>query len=78
MSPERRRRCVIYVCQRLGVSERRACHVLDQPRSSQHHELRVAHDEEALTVLPSSDLLVCTVVMATAGSPPCFRLKAGG
>jgi transposase InsO family protein len=37
------------VRRRLGVSERRACRVLRQPRSTQRHEPRVADDEEALT-----------------------------
>ena len=31
LSPERRRRCVVRVRQRLGASERRACRVLGQP-----------------------------------------------
>ena len=36
VSPERqRRRCVMHVRQRLGASERHACHVLGQPRSTQ-------------------------------------------
>ena len=35
LSPERRRRCVVRVQQRLGVSERRACEVLGQARSTQ-------------------------------------------
>ena len=35
LSPERRRRCVVRVRQRLGVSERRACEVLGQARSTQ-------------------------------------------
>lgn len=33
----------------LGVSERRACKVLEQPRSTQRHELLVKDDEQALT-----------------------------
>ena len=32
LSPKRRRRCVAHVGETLGVSERRACKVLDQPR----------------------------------------------
>jgi putative transposase len=36
------------VCRRLPVSERRACRVLGQPRSTQRYEPRVADDEEAL------------------------------
>lgn len=35
--------------QKLNVSERRACKVLDQPRSTQRHVPRVSDDEEALT-----------------------------
>jgi transposase InsO family protein len=35
--------------QKLKVSERRACNVLDQPRSTQRHVARVSDDEEALT-----------------------------
>ena len=33
--PERRRRCVVRVRQQLGASERRACRVLGQPRTTQ-------------------------------------------
>ena len=41
--------CVHHVQQRLGVSERRACRVLGQPRSTQRHVPLVPVDEEALT-----------------------------
>jgi transposase InsO family protein len=37
------------VCERLAVSERRACLVLGQPRSTQRRELQGRDDEEALT-----------------------------
>jgi transposase InsO family protein len=40
---------VAHVRARLGVSERRACRVLKQPRSTQRHERRVRDDEQALT-----------------------------
>jgi transposase InsO family protein len=40
---------VAHVRTRLGVSERRACRVLKQPRSTQRHERRVRDDEQALT-----------------------------
>lgn len=33
MTPERRRRGVTALTERVGVSERRACRVLDQPRT---------------------------------------------
>ena len=48
LSPERRRRCVVQVRQRLGVSERRACRVLGQARSTQRRILKRSEDEEAL------------------------------
>ena len=44
LSPERRRRCVMHVRQRLGASERHACHVLGQPRRVK----KLPGDEEAL------------------------------
>ena len=37
------------VCRKLGVSERRACRVLGQPRSTQRHHGRPPDDEAALT-----------------------------
>jgi transposase InsO family protein len=40
---------VTRVRERLGVSERRACRVLHQARSTQRHEVRVADDERRLT-----------------------------
>ena len=48
LSPERRRRCVVYVRQRLRASERHACHVLGQPPTTQHRVKRVRRDEAAL------------------------------
>lgn len=50
MSPERRRRCVSAVGERLGVSERRACKTLGQHRSVQRRVMKVKSDEAALTV----------------------------
>ena len=49
MSPARRRRAVVHVCDRLNVSERRACRALGQSRSAQRYEPKVADDEAALT-----------------------------
>ena len=49
ISPARRRELVEHVLQKLDVSERRACRVLKQPRSTQRYEARVAPDEEELT-----------------------------
>ena len=48
LSPERRRRCVVRVQQRLGVSERRACEVLGQARSTQRRSRKRGADEAAL------------------------------
>jgi transposase InsO family protein len=39
---------VISACEKLGVSERRACRVLNQPRSTQRRELHVSDDEMRL------------------------------
>jgi hypothetical protein len=41
LSPTRRRAAVEQVCRHLGVSERRACRVIAQPRSSQRYAGRV-------------------------------------
>ena len=50
MSPERRRRCIEHVVERHPVSERRACRVLGQPRTTQRYQPIVADDEALLTV----------------------------
>ena len=49
MSPSRRRGCVEHVVTKLGVSERTACRVLGQHRSTQRKVTRTADDEAALT-----------------------------
>ena len=49
MSPARRRACVEHVVARLGVSERFACRVLGQHRSTQRKAPRTPDDEERLT-----------------------------
>ncbi len=48
MSPARRRKAVEHVCLVLGVSERRACRALEQPRSTQRHPIAVVEDEPPL------------------------------
>ena len=48
LSPARRRRCIEQVRDLLGVSERRACRVLGQHRSTQRHVPRGREDEERL------------------------------
>ncbi len=48
MSPAKRRRAFIQVQEQFAISERRACRLLAQPRSSQRYAQRQASDEEAL------------------------------
>ena len=48
MSPQRRRRAVLMLQDRLGISERRACRYVGQPRSTQRREPIVAVDDAVL------------------------------
>ena len=48
LSPRRRRRVVEHVCKRMRISERRACRVLRQPRSTQRPHPKVTDDEKRL------------------------------
>ena len=48
MSPCRKREAVTKLQSQLGLSERRACRVLDQPRSCQRYEAKPRSDEEHL------------------------------
>ena len=48
LSPSRRRPAVLHVQHRLGVSERRACRVLSQARSTHRHRPVVPDDEPRL------------------------------
>ena len=57
MSPARRRSAVVHVQRDVGVSERRACRALDQPRSTQRYQHRPKADEAAL--LKAIEDLVC-------------------
>jgi transposase InsO family protein len=47
LTPERRRRAVVVLVDRFGVSERRACQVTGQHRSTQRRPARPIPDEEA-------------------------------
>jgi putative transposase len=49
VSPARRRSCIEHAVAKLGVSERTACRVLGQHRSTQRKVARTADDEAALT-----------------------------
>lgn len=48
VSPSRRREAVCVLRDRLGLSERRACEIVGQPRSTQRYERKRPADEEAL------------------------------
>src|SRR5271154_439159 len=50
VSPSRRRQAVLMLQDRLGLSERRACRYVGQPRSTQRREPVVAEDDAALRV----------------------------
>ncbi|KTQ74892.1 integrase, partial [Aureimonas ureilytica] len=49
MSPARRRRCIDHTVRKFGVSERLACRVLGQHRSTQRKVPRGRADDAALT-----------------------------
>ena len=49
ISPDRRRQAVQHVQEVLDVSERRACRVIGQPRTTQRYQHRTTDDEEWLT-----------------------------
>jgi len=48
VSPSRKREAVRKLTSEFGISERRACRVLDQPRASQRYQITVRGDEAAL------------------------------
>lgn len=48
MSPRRKREAVCKLQSQLGMSERRACRVLDQPRSCQRYQAQPRSDEASL------------------------------
>ena len=50
ISPDRRREAVAQVQEVLATSERRACRVIGQPRSTQRYDKRVPDDEHLLRV----------------------------
>jgi hypothetical protein len=67
---------VRYVQQQLAVSERRACRVLGQPRSTQRRRLVVRDDEGALTqaIVDLASELAVTAIGASLRYPV---IKAG-
>jgi putative transposase len=48
VSPARKREAVTKLCRELGMSERRACRILSQPRASQRRTPQPRNDEPAL------------------------------
>ena len=48
ISPDRRREAVAQVQEVLAISERRACRVIRQPRSTQRYDKRAPDDEQLL------------------------------
>jgi transposase InsO family protein len=48
ISPDSKRQMTIYLTEKMGVSERRVCRAIGQPRSTQRYHKRVADDEEFL------------------------------
>ena len=48
LSPAKRRRAIYWVREQMAVSERRACRVLDQSRSTQRQEVMISEEEERL------------------------------
>ena len=61
---------------KLGVSERRACRVLGQHRSTQRKTADTPDDEAALTA-DIIALAISTAAMAIAGSRRCCGRPAG-
>jgi hypothetical protein len=49
ISPDRKRKAVNQAIQTLDVSERRACRVVGQPRTTQRYNKRPADNEDFLT-----------------------------
>jgi putative transposase len=48
VSPSRKREAAVKLQAEFAVSERRACRVIDQPRTSQRYQARLRDDEGAL------------------------------
>src|SRR3712207_7784158 len=63
LSPARRRRAVKHLQQKFRVSERRACRVVGQPRSSQRHVSEKVRSEEHTSELQSRQYLVCRLLL---------------
>ena len=73
MSPARRRACIEHVRQKLQVSERLACRVLGQHRSTQRKAPHGRADEEALT----ADIIALALLPGAATSARSTAAAAG-
>ena len=66
MSPARRRRCIDHTVRKFGVSERLACRVLGQHRSTQRKAPKGRADDAALT----ADIIELATQYGRYGYPP--------
>jgi len=76
LSPGRRRRCIDHVMTKLDVSERLACRVLGQHRSTQRKAPKGRADDAALTA-DIVELATQYAATAIAGSRRCCGRPAG-
>ena len=77
VSPARRRRAVAMLRDRLGVSERWACRVVGQHRSTQRREPVVAGDDEALRAALRAIAARAAAVGVPARARAAARARAG-
>ena len=77
VSPSRRRRAVLMLQDRLGLSERRACRYVGQPRSTQRREPVVAEDDAALRARAAGVLARAAAVGVPPSASASARCRAG-
>ena len=77
MSPSRKCAAVVQLQEEFAISERRACQVLDQPRSSQRYQAKPRDDEEAM-VKQMRTWQASDRGSAIGGSPCCYAAIRGG
>lgn len=78
MSPSRRREAVTHVQRDVGVSERRACRALHQPRGTQRYQRRPKADEAVRRSFKATDVLdVLSELMLIRGVPRHIRSDNG-
>ena len=77
VSPARRRQAVLMLQDRLGMSERRACRLAGQHRSTQRHEPVVADDDAALRARLRRDLAGAAAVGVSPRASAAARRRVG-